>query len=139
MNVYLEAPPMKKFYSSKHQYEKALRDSGHTDFKLKFNKTSSNHTKRNWQPNIMWFNPPFSKAVSTKVRKRFLQLLGHHFSPSNKLHKIFNKNTVSLSYCCTQNVGSIIKSHKKKLINMSIKNTLPFNCRKKHECLLDGK
>ena len=33
------------FNSSKYQYEKALRDSGYTDFKLKFNKTSNNHQK----------------------------------------------------------------------------------------------
>ena len=44
-----------------------------------------------------------------------------------------------VSYCCTQNVASIIKSHNKKLINRSIKNTLPCNCRTKHECSLDGK
>ena len=69
----------------------------------------------------------------------FLQLLRHHFPPSNKLHKIFNKNTVKVSYCCTQNVASIIKSHNKKLINRSIKNTLPCNCRQKHGCPLDGK
>ena len=35
------------FSSSKYQYEKALRDSGYTDFKLEFNKTSNNHRKRN--------------------------------------------------------------------------------------------
>ena len=97
--------------SSKYPYEKALRDSGYTDFKLKFNKTSSNHTKRNRQRNIIWFIPPFSRAVSTNVGKSFLQLLRHHFPPSNKLHKIFNNNTVNVSYCCTKNVASIIKSH----------------------------
>ena len=43
------------FNSSKYQYEKALRDRGYTDFKLKFKKTSNNHTKRNRQHNI-WFN-----------------------------------------------------------------------------------
>ena len=129
----------KVFNSSKYPYKKALRDSGYTDFKLKFNKTSNNHTKRNRQRNIIWFNPPFSRAVSTNDGKRFLQLLRHHFPPSNKLHKIFNNNTVKVKYCCTQNVASIIKSHNKKLINTSIKNTLPCNCRKKHECPLDGK
>ena len=63
----------------------------------------------------------------------FLQLLGHHFPPSNKLHKIFNNNAVKVSYCCTQNIASVIKSHNKKVINTSKKNTLPCNCRKKHE------
>ena len=46
---------------------------------------------------------------------------------------------MKVSYSCTQNVDSIIKSHNKKLINTSIKSTLPCNCRKKHECPLDGK
>ena len=41
------------FNSSKSQYEKALRDSGYTDFELKFNKTSNNHTKINRQRNII--------------------------------------------------------------------------------------
>ena len=94
---------------------------------MKFNKTSNNQTKRNRQCNIIWFNPPFRRAVPTNVSKRFLQLLHHHFPPSNKPHKIFN------------NVASIIKSHNKKLINTSIKNTLSCNWRKKHECSLDGK
>ena len=70
---------------------------------------------------------------------RFLQLSHHHFPPSNKLHKTFDKNAVKVSYCCTQNVASIIKSHNKKLINTSIKNTLPCDCRKKHVCPLDDK
>ena len=33
------------FNSSKHQCEKALRESGYTDFELKFNKTSTNQKK----------------------------------------------------------------------------------------------
>ena len=49
------------FNSSKYQYGKALRDSGHTDFKLEFNKSSNKHTKRNRQRNIIWFNLPFSR------------------------------------------------------------------------------
>ena len=109
------------FNSSKYQYEKALRDSGYTDFKLKFNKTRHNHTKGDRQRSIIWFNSPFRREVSTNVGKKFLQLLRHHFPPSNKLHKIFNNNTVKVSYFCTQNVASIIKSHNKKLINASIK------------------
>ena len=95
------------------------------------------YTKKNRQRNIICFNPPFSRAVSTNVKKRFLQLLRHHFPPSSKLHKIFNKNTVKTRCCCTQDVASIIKSHK-KLINTSIKNTLPCNCREAWVSL-DGK
>ena len=31
------------------------------------------------------------------------------------------------------------RSHKKNLVDTSIKNTLSCNCRKKHQCPLDGK
>ena len=96
------SPNEEVFNPSKYQYEKALRDSGYTDFKLKFNKTRHNHTKGDRQ-----------RRISTNVGKKFLQLLRHHFPPSNKLHKIFDNNTVKVSYFCTQNVASIIKSHNK--------------------------
>ena len=46
---------------------------------------------------------------------------------------------MKVSYCCPENVASIIKSDNKKLINTSVKNILPCNCRKKHESPLDGK
>ena len=44
-----------------------------------------------------------------------------------------------MSYCCTQNVASIVKSHNKKLSNRSIKITLPCNSWTKHECPVAGK
>ena len=37
------------FNSSKYPHEKSLKDSGSTDFKLNFIKTSSSNTKRNRQ------------------------------------------------------------------------------------------
>ena len=39
---------------------------------------------------------------------------------SNKLHKIFNRNTVKVSYCCTENLWSIIKTHNKKVTNATV-------------------
>ena len=44
-----------------------------------------------------------------------------------------------MSYCCTQNLGNIIKLHNKKLISSNNQIILPCNCRKKEECLLEGK
>ena len=44
-----------------------------------------------------------------------------------------------MSYCCTQNLGNIIKSHNKKLISSNNQIMLPCNCRKKEECPLEGK
>ena len=84
------------FKSSKYQYEKTLRDIGYTDFKLMFNKTRNNQTLKSRQRNMTWFNPPFSRRDSRSIGKSFVQLLRHHFPPSNKLHKVFNKNTVEV-------------------------------------------
>ena len=36
------------------------------------------------------------------VVKKFLQLIDTHFPPTNKLHRIFDRNTVKISYSCTQ-------------------------------------
>ena len=81
----------------------------------------------------------FQQSSLQNVGKRLLELVCHHIPTSNKLHKIFNKNTVKVSHCCTQNVSSIIKLHNRKLIDTSMKNIWPCSCRKKHECPLDGK
>ena len=81
----------------------------------------------------------FSRNASTNVAKKFLQLLDKHFPPSNSHHKIFNRNSIKMSYCCTQNLGNIIKSHNKKLISSNNQIILSCNCRKKEECPLQGK
>ena len=52
---------------------------------------------------------------------------------------MFNKSTVKVSYSCTTNMGSIIKSHNKTLTNAENKQTKDCNCRKKEECPLKGK
>ena len=44
-----------------------------------------------------------------------------------------------MSYCCTQNLGNIIKLRNKKLISSNNQIILPCNCRKKEECPLEGK
>ena len=94
--------------------------------------------KRNCSHNIIWFNPPFNKNVSTNVAKRFLNLIDEHFPKSNKLHAIFSRNTVKVSYSCTQNMSSMIKSHNKKVINKDVKELKSCNCRVKSKCPLNG-
>ena len=42
-------------------------------------------------------------------------------------------------YCCTQNVGNLIISHNKKLINSSTLHVQPWNCRKKEVRPLERK
>ena len=82
-------------------------------------------------------NPPFYKNVSTNVAKRFLNFLDQHFPKSNKLHAIFNINTVKVSFC-TQSLPSMTQSHCKKVINKGVKESKSCNCRVKSECPLNG-
>ena len=108
------------FNTAKGEYKEALKRSGYSNISLSFHQSSTSHVKRQHHHNIIWFNPSHSCAVITNVAKKFLQLIDLHFPPSNKFHNIFNRNNAKVSYCCcTQNVGNIIKSQNKKLINPS--------------------
>ena len=115
-----------------------MKKSGYTNVNLTYQKPQTEKPK-NRQRNIIWFNPPFNKNVSTNVAQAFLKLIDKHFPKSNKLHKIFNRNTVKVSYSCTENMGRIIKSHNKTIICPTSTKTLPCNCRDKNTCPLDGK
>ena len=87
-----------------------------------------------------WFNPPYNKNVKTNMGKIFLKLVDKHFPKSNKLHKIFNKNTLKVRYSCTENLAQIIKKHNKKITNTMEKSTNPAcNCRIKTKYPLKGK
>ena len=85
-------------------YQNAL---GHSNFshKLEYMPHVTQQPRRNRQRNIIWFNPPFSKNVKTNIARSFLKLVDTHFPIGNKLHKIFNRNTVKVSYSCMSNVN----------------------------------
>ena len=105
------------FTASKYEYETALKNSGYQQIQLILIKKEQRNQKRIGNQNIIWFNLPFSRNVTTNVAKQFFNLLDIHFPKSNKLHKIFNRNTVKASYCCTENLSSIIKTHNKTVTN----------------------
>ena len=89
---------------------------------------------------MAWFNPPYSKNVVTKVAHQFLKLLDKYFPQQHKLHKIFNKNKLKVSYSCTKNIKSIINSHNKKVLhqNRPFPNEQKCNCIKKEFFPLNG-
>ena len=122
----------------KQEYTEALKKSGYKQPILTFNKQANNQNKRNRTRNIIWFNPPFSKNVSTSIAKTFLKLIDKHFPPANKLHKLFNRNNIKVSYSCTQNVDRIIKNHNKILSSPLQEPTIGCNCRVKADCPLQG-
>ena len=67
------------FRESTTHYENNLQQSGYNK-KLTYKPTDTNHQKHSkHKRKIIWFNPPFSKNVSTKIGKSFLSLLDLHF------------------------------------------------------------
>lgn len=81
---------------------------------------------------------PYSMNVKTNIGKVFFKLLQKHFPKTNKFYKIFNKNTVKLSYSSMRNMASIIASHNKTILRPNIQD-YGCNCRKKNECPMQNK
>ena len=131
------------FDKAKPHYESALKQSGH-DEKLTYTerKKPATHTaqnsRKNRQRNIIWFNPPYSMNVQTNIGREFLNLVSKHFPKNHRYNKIFNKNSIKVSYSCTDNLQTIIKKHNRKILQTS--KTPPTenncNCRKKSDCPL---
>ena len=95
--------------------------------------------RRNRKRQVIWFNPPYNKAISTDIGKTFLHLIQKHFgSKTNALHKIFNHQSLKISYSCLPSMGSVIKSHNKQINNPQDKTLDPCNCRVKEDCPLSG-
>ena len=65
-------------------------------------------------------NPPFSKNTSTNIGNKFLALVDEHFPKDHKLRKIFNRNTIKISYSCMNDTKQIIDNHNKRILTASI-------------------
>ena len=106
-------------------YIDALKSSG---YKEKFTYKEENmpndsneeinkeNRRKNRKRKIIWFNSLFCRLACINVGKYFLKLVDKHFKHDNKLHKIFNRKTLKISYSCTKNIFQIINSHNKNII-----------------------
>ena len=122
-------------------YEEALNKSGYNT-KLKYNPPqNNNNNNKNRKRNIIWFNPPYNKNVSTKIGNFFLNLIDKDFPTNHKFHKLFNRNSVKVSYSCTKNIKKIINSHNQKVLSQKDVNSVDkeCNCVHKEKCPLNGK
>ena len=79
--------------------------------------------------------------VKTNVGGTFLRLINKHFHRGTKLNKIFNKNSLKVSYSCMPNMSSVIKSHNARVIKGKVDKSPKkmCNCRVKNNCPLNGK
>ena len=121
-----------------------LDESGY-NYNLTFEPPVENNRRKNRPRNdILWYNPPFSKNVSTNIGQRFLSLINRCFHKDHSLRKIFNKNKVKISYSCMPNIKQTIDNQNKQKLRLFNNSTTeneeskPCNCRKKDECPLDG-
>ena len=128
-------------------YTEALKKNGcNTSLQL-FDKTctnKSNEKNKTRKRNITWFKPPFNINVATNVAKTFLSLIDKHFPNDKKLSKIFNRNTIKMSYSCLPNVKQTISNNNHRLLQLhrmkeSTQDSKLCNCRQKSSCPLDGK
>ena len=122
-------------------YNNALKSSGYSEhIHYVENQDQGRAKSRNRSRNIIWFNPPYSQNVRTNVVKSFLCLVDKHFPKSHKLHKIFNRNNLKVSYSRTTNMANIIKSYDQKILNENNETSSEkkCNCRNKNICPLDG-
>ena len=83
--------------------------------------------------------------MATNVAKTFLTFISKHFPKNKMLNKIFNTNTIKVSYSCLPNVKQKISNKNRRLLQMhrmkeSTQDSKLCNCRqKKNSCALDGK
>ena len=107
------------------------------------NNIHSNTRGKNRNRRVIWFNPPCCKFTNINMNKYFLNLLDRHFNWDNPLRKIFNRNTVKISYSCTNNMHSILNIHNRRLLDELDRNSggpdeVSCNRRRKGKCSLGG-
>ena len=100
--------------SVKSEYEEALYKSGYQAsleyIQPKGDNIENNTNKLQRKRKKIWFKPLFNKSLTTNVGGKFLNLVEKHLPNERKLHKVFNKNTLKVSYSCSKNMTHIIKS-----------------------------
>ena len=121
-------------------YQKALNDSGYSHH-LEFSPPTAqpfNSARRNNHRDIIWYNPPFSKNVATNVGRSFLKILDKEFPNSHPLRKIFNRNTVKISYSCMTSIKQKIDGHNKSTLRKRNVPSKTCNCRQPDNCPMAG-
>ena len=76
--------------------------------------------------------------IQTNIGGEFLNLVSKHFLKNYWYNKILNKNNITISYSCTDNLQTIIKKHNRKILETSKTPSTEnnCNCRKKNSCPL---
>ena len=100
-------------------YQQALDKNGYNhklQFKHPLNLTTNKKTQSR-KRKLIWYNPPYSKNVSTNAGQSFQKIIDEEFPADHPLHKIFNRNTVKISYSCIPNIKQTIDGHNKSTLS----------------------
>lgn len=140
----LHASSQRPFDSATAPYQKALCESNF-DHKLQYKPTIMGKWKKLASKQCYVVQPPFCKSVETNIGRKFLNLVNKSFLKGHTLRKIFNRNTLKMSYSCMNSVKQIINVHNNKLLQEDRTgakvhtNANTRNFRKKNKCPLNGK
>ena len=130
------------FNNASPYYNERLREAGYSESMQYIEEeeggTQTQTNRRNRRRNIVWFNPPYCKSVETNVGRTFLRLVDKHFPRTHRYHKIFNRNTIKVSYSCMDNMENIIKQHNSKILRGPNEEGRGCNCQNPDECPLNG-
>ena len=100
-------------------YQKTLDESAYY-YTLQYEPAKTSKRKNRQRNYIFWYHPPFSKNTSTNIGHKFLALVDKHFPKDHKLRKIFNRNSIKISYSCMTNTKQIIDNHNKSTLTASL-------------------
>ena len=124
-----------------------MNEAGHK-YELNFKPSKNNNQKkqRNQKRKVIYFNPPYSLGVSTRIGAIFLKILDKCFTNPNPLYQIFNRDTVKVSYRTTPNMKQIVTGHNTHILNKIKSEQEQTNIKtcscpkaKKNTCILGGK
>ena len=77
--------------------------------------------------------------MKTNNGKLFLRLTSKHFPPTHKYRKVFNRNTIKISYSCIPIIKYKISTHNKNILNKPVnQNTRKYNFINKNTSPLNG-
>ena len=123
------------FEDSKQPYQQALDRCGYKH-NLTYVNENANTPNRNRKRRTIWFNPPYSNSVSTRIGFQFIHLIDKHFTNNDTLKKLFNRKNLKISYSCMKNVKSTVNTHNRNIITANNTATRTCNCTNKEKCPL---
>ena len=100
------------FNESKHQYKEALRKNGFkSEIYYKDSSSPTNKKRSAGKEKLSGSTFRIIKMCQQISPNFFLKVVDKLFPRTHGLHKIFNRNSIKVSYRCMSNVQQLIKKH----------------------------